>query len=486
MESEDERYRLNDEDGRESARLRAHALASARVKDPGRRAMWALAIATLIQRLEERDESFIRFLANEHELRASARFAGADIRLDRELLTAFAALSDVRVSSGRVEVALTLYSDFAEHPKVGTDSPSELVSEQLDDVRVALLNAKVSEARLKLATRALALGIFEVSQHGIRADRRVQHLLACAPQPSIFEFCQAFRDGKTFEEEVRALSLAARREVSESEVRAPLDGIDEELELVEGGWLKLVIEAMPDGRLVGVVADISERRARTEELRSRIANQQRLVGIVSHDLKSPLGAVRMGLSMLKIDGPQQRILERIRSAATRADELVRDMLDHMSARKGHGMHVERADMELRPLIEQCVARARLRFPETSIKMDVEEGLHLSADGSRLSQMVANLLSNAAKYGDPSGVVEVTGTSKNHHVVLCVKNDGEPISRARLHTIFDPWVTTDVRRRATVGLGLSIVKQIVDAHDGNIDVQSSKEHGTRFQIQLPRA
>lgn len=228
------------------------------------------------------------------------------------------------------------------------------------------------------------------------------------------------------------------------------------------------------------------------ERQSLYEDQQRLVGIVGHDLRSPLSAILGAVSMVLRKGtalPEDRQkLERIRNSAQRMDVIIRDLLDYSEAGVGGGLRLERQPGNLAELCRRVVEEIQEAAPDRPIEYRHGGMTEGEWDAGRLQQVLANLLSNAVKYGEPGSAIEVCCQGAEKSVILSVSNRGQPIPPAELEELFRPFrrgrqAARDGQR--SLGLGLYIVDRIVRAHDGRIRVTSSSEEGTRFEVRLPR-
>ncbi len=240
---------------------------------------------------------------------------------------------------------------------------------------------------------------------------------------------------------------------------------------------------LADGRVVGLASmavDVTEMKRR-EKL------QERIIGIVGHDLRNPLAAIRMAAHLLVTDPSltvqSRRTAERIASIGGRMQRLISDLLDYTAASAGGGLSVHPVPADLREVVDAAVEDARAAFPDRQIRVARAGDTTGEWDRDRLEQVVSNLLSNAVKHGDPHGPIDVSVRGAEREVLLSVHNLGKPIPPAMLPTLFDPF-----RRRegapGGLGLGLYIVREVVRAHRGTVEVQSGDE-GTTFTVRLPR-
>ncbi len=235
----------------------------------------------------------------------------------------------------------------------------------------------------------------------------------------------------------------------------------------------------------GTVLDITQSKA--AEART-LAMKDRLMGIASHDLKNPLSAVKMGAQLLarseRLNDHERQVVAHIAASAERMSRLISQLLDLTRVRLGGGLALERKEVELVPLIHALVEETRLGAGRT-----IEERLApvtVNADPDRLAQVVSNLLSNAAKHGEPSAPIVVRLREVEGRAELCVENRGEPISPSMLDTLFEPFVQGPDAARDGLGLGLFISREVMHAHGGTLTVSSSVEGVTRFVAALGHA
>lgn len=234
-------------------------------------------------------------------------------------------------------------------------------------------------------------------------------------------------------------------------------------------------------KLEGMVAEATRLRKQSED-RALFAEQ--MIGIVSHDLRNPLAAIRLGIQLLQKKGvtPEQReTLGRVNRAADRANQLVKDLLDFTSARIGTGLAVAIAPVNLHDVVAQAVEELALAFPQRRIDHVRTGAGTCQADANRVTQALGNLVANAVSYGHPDTDITVTSSVDPAGWQVRVHNWGAPIASQALERLFMPMVrgvAQDSGNR-NVGLGLFIVNEIARAHGGTLDVASTQEHGTQF-------
>lgn len=229
----------------------------------------------------------------------------------------------------------------------------------------------------------------------------------------------------------------------------------------------------------------------TEDVES---SKEMFLGILGHDLRTPLGAITMASKFMletnELVEPHLTMARRIVSSADRMSRMVRDLLDFTRSRLGSGVPMERAPMDLGELVVRAVEEVRIAYPGTQLKLNASGDLKGTWDAARLSQVVTNLLSNAVHHGTPGSLTSVTARGETHDVVLQVHNLGPAIPRAELAALFNPFKrlragTTPSVGSSSLGLGLYIVERVVTAHGGTISVESSADAGTFFTVRLPR-
>jgi signal transduction histidine kinase len=218
--------------------------------------------------------------------------------------------------------------------------------------------------------------------------------------------------------------------------------------------------------------------------------RERLIGIVSHDLRSPISAILVGASVLlehdELSERATKIVARMQSSARRACRLIDDVLDFTQARLGDGIRVDREPADIHAIVRQVVGEFDAAHPDRLVEVRHAGDGRGRWDADRLAQVVGNLLSNALKYGAPAAPVNLETRDDGDGVILTVHNQGPAIPAAQLREIFDPMRRgSSVAPQAhSVGLGLYIVKHIVEGHGGTVAVSSSA-NGTTFSVFLPR-
>lgn len=261
-------------------------------------------------------------------------------------------------------------------------------------------------------------------------------------------------------------------------------------------WSEWEVEVASDFR-TALVASIIHQAAELERLNTRLvqASEQkdRFLATVSHELRNPLNAI-MGWVRIARMGPSaedlEHALETIERNAVAQTELINDLLD-VGRIEGGRFHLETEPLNLarvtRDALDTVLPNARSKSIRIETALD-EDQSDIIGDPRRLQQVIWNLLSNAIKFSEPDSRIQVTLGRASSAVELTVEDEGIGIPADLIDRIFDPFKQGDTEnRRSGLGLGLSIVKSIVELHGGDIAVASDGEgHGTTFRVSLPVA
>ncbi len=234
-----------------------------------------------------------------------------------------------------------------------------------------------------------------------------------------------------------------------------------------------------------------EAAIRTESERATNRFHEEMIGIVSHDLRTPLAAIATCVELLadeSCEGPQkENVVGRIGNTTRRMTAMVDQLLDVTRTRLGTGIPVSKGPAGLQMIVADVLDEVRLTFGETTFQQ-LGENVEGSWDSERLGQAISNLASNAAQYGPSRGTVtvETWQIGDNASIVVRNENRGAPISEAQLKTLFDPFKRGGGTGHAKgLGLGLYIVNEIIRGHGGTV-VATSDLAGTEFRISLPRS
>ena len=276
----------------------------------------------------------------------------------------------------------------------------------------------------------------------------------------------------------------------------------------DGEWRLCSVRAVPIFNAnatirewVGVHADITERKRDEEQLRELAAElsevshrKDEFLATLAHELRNPLAPIRNGLQLMKLAGEQKETMEQVRSMMerqlTQMVRLVDDLMDVSRINQGKlELRKERAPLATvlnsavetsRPLIEIMGHELTITLPKQPIMVD--------ADITRLAQVFLNLLNNAAKYSDRNGHIQLNVERQGSDAVVTVKDTGIGISADQLPRLFDMFMQVDrtlEKSQGGLGIGLTLVKRLVEMHGGGVEARSKGPgKGSEFVVRLP--
>lgn len=218
--------------------------------------------------------------------------------------------------------------------------------------------------------------------------------------------------------------------------------------------------------------------------------RDQFIGVLSHDLRTPLTAVMMSAALLAVpeDNPERRAraVTRILTSAHRMDRMIADLLDLTRTRLGGSLPLKRRPANLQRVCEDAMVEIRAGEPDALVRLHLSGDLRGEWDAYRLEQVVSNLVGNAIQHGTGTPIT-LTGHEHGNSVTLAVHNGGPPIPPEVLPYVFEPLARGRAEGAShNIGLGLFIARAIVQAHGGQIQVSSSTDAGTTFTITLPKA
>ena len=223
-------------------------------------------------------------------------------------------------------------------------------------------------------------------------------------------------------------------------------------------------------------------------------SRQLFLAILGHDLRNPLSTIRIAAGLVSQTDADEMSMDALSLIGTESKamaKLISDMIDFASTWLGSAMPLNREPVDLDILCREVVEGFRVMHPQRTLQFNPSGDLTGNWDAARIRQVVSNLLGNALQHGSPDGPIELSAASEGSTVVLSVHNEGTPIPSEALPTLFDPLVrhatveSASQRAPGSVGLGLYIVREIVNAHGGTIEVASTAQQGTTFIVRIPR-
>ncbi len=287
--------------------------------------------------------------------------------------------------------------------------------------------------------------------------------------------------------------LETRRPFRAPSIRAVLDRSAEGAP--DEGFFNLVYQPLleADGRASGIVVVATEvtelARARADAEGANRAKDE-FLAILGHELRNPLAPIDTALQLMKLKGGADRERTIISRQVKHLTRLVDDLLDVSRLTSGK-IALKRERIDLGDVIAKAIEMTSPLIEQRGHELTVDvagDGLVVDGDPTRLAQVLANILTNSAKYTDGAGHIAVVAKREGEHVVVAVVDDGIGIPAEMLPRVFDVFVQERQgldRSLGGLGLGLSIVRSLVELHGGTVTAESEgPRRGSRFTVRLP--
>jgi len=256
--------------------------------------------------------------------------------------------------------------------------------------------------------------------------------------------------------------------------------------------VSLTISPLRDG--TGNIVGASKIARDVTAQREAERRKDEFLAILAHELRNPLAPVRYAIAMLRQPGVGEEQRRRSEAILERQTEhmarLLDDLLDVSRIATGK-VDLKKAVVELHPIAESAVEAVRMLMQERQHELRVslaKEPMWLDADPVRITQILINLLTNAAKYTNPGGRIELAARREGDEAVLCVKDNGigfAPEVKSRLFTLFTQIEAVMNRSAGGLGIGLALVREFVERHGGHVEARSAGPgQGSEFVVRLP--
>lgn len=246
-------------------------------------------------------------------------------------------------------------------------------------------------------------------------------------------------------------------------------------------------------RFIKIARDWTEQRKIEEALKNADRHKNEFLATLAHELRNPLASINSGLEVLRKaqdDKSRMQTQERIERQTQLMIHLVNDLLDISRISLGK-IKIKKQPLNLIEAINLALETSRpiiLGYGHSLTVSLPEEPIVVNGDNTRLSQVFMNILINAAKYTPPGGMITFTASHENNNVIIRVRDNGRGIPLHMLGTIFEMFEQIQDRSeypQAGLGIGLSVVKQLVQMHDGHVEAYSDGENkGSEFVVRLP--
>ncbi|WP_280150404.1 ATP-binding protein [Piscinibacter sp. XHJ-5] len=330
-------------------------------------------------------------------------------------------------------------------------------------------------------------------------NRRAVDLWGRAPalNSAVDRYCGSFKlfasDGTPIAHDCCWMALALRD-------GKEYNGREIVVERPDGSRLTALAHANPfhdgDGRVFGavnVLVDITDRKRVEEALHLADRNKNDFLAMLAHELRNPLAPIRNGLQIMRMAGVHGTVaadacamMERQLGHMVR---LIDDLLDVSRITKGK-VNLQKERVDIATVVQDAVETSRQLIEASGHSLRVslpDKPVHVHADRTRLAQVFANLLNNSAKYTPAGGRIEMSVRRQGTDVMVSVKDNGTGIQRELLPSIFDAFMQADrslERSQGGLGIGLSLVKGLVQMHGGSVEARSDGPGtGSEFVVRL---
>lgn len=251
-------------------------------------------------------------------------------------------------------------------------------------------------------------------------------------------------------------------------------------------------------KMIGMIIDISEQKRLEESLQTAIQElevadekKNRFLATLGHELRNPLATISTSVYLLKEQsGDTAWILKSLENNIDLISSLLDELLDLTRITRGK-LKLKMEVFDIKALLESCVSSMRSRFEEKNQELRLglrDSAIHIRGDRARMEQVFMNLLTNALKFTEQGGFIEVSLDSSEDIVVIKVRDNGIGIAAKDFERIFDPFEQVEPYsiENTGLGIGLSLVKQLVELHHGKVTIESEGSgKGATFLITLPR-
>lgn len=271
----------------------------------------------------------------------------------------------------------------------------------------------------------------------------------------------------------------------------------------DGSYRWFLSRAVPirdeNGRIIrwfGTNTDVTALRELEEALREADHRKDEFLATLAHELRNPLAPIRNAVQILRLKGPPSLELQWAREVIDRQVQqmthLIDDLMD-VSRIARNTIELRKENVELGAILQTAVETSRPLINASGHSITVTQPpqpIYLNADSTRMAQVFSNLLNNAAKYSEKSGRIELTAERDGYEVVVSVRDHGIGIPREMLPRIFDLFTQVDrslERAHGGLGIGLTLVRRLVEMHGGSVTAQSEGAgKGSVFTVRLPIA
>lgn len=246
-------------------------------------------------------------------------------------------------------------------------------------------------------------------------------------------------------------------------------------------------------KVVGIKQDISEHKKterKLQQLNKLIQRKDEILGEVAHDLRAPLAQIMM-LAMFfehRLKGKDRELFQLLKQTCLTTEDIISELIEIAQLEK-FGSELNRAETEVNEVVKKSIKCYKFKLEEKNLQLETSfaKNSNANVDGKKVRRLVDNLLSNAIKFTPQGGSIKVSTQREDGKIWIVIDDNGIGIAEEEIPLLFDS--NAKIQRRAgtsgepSTGLGLNIVKQIVDLHEGEIKVKSEVGKGTKFIVSL---
>lgn len=380
-----------------------------------------------------------------------------------------------------------------------------LIRRALNQQRLYTRSLTDARRRWELASSAAGLGLYQLDAEAgiVQLDATAAAMHGLGSEP--ISLARTALRAVIVDEDTRRTQQAVNEVLlhgQEHRITYRVRHADGQVRTLEACGRRLPPEHGHTASLIGVLRDVTDvanqaEQALKREAAERVAQEQRaFLSRLSHELRTPLNAI-LGFAQLlglgdraSLSDAQRRQVQWILTAGQQLLALIEDVLDLSKVEAGEiTLHLERVDVNA--LVRDCLPlldAARQQHQITLLNRTTEAPLYAQVDAQRLRQIVINLLSNACKYNRPHGHATIDTRLEGEQVVIDISDDGIGMRTEDAAQLFQPFkrVASAMGHAEGTGLGLYIVKQLVERMQGSVSVVSELGVGTRFTVRLPQA
>lgn len=364
---------------------------------------------------------------------------------------------------------------------------------------------RASEERVRLATDAAQLGIWiwDAEANRITWENERMYEIFGLPQAEGSFSIAHFVDHILHPDDVTAYerAMANVRQTGTFHFEGRLRAKQGEPRWIEAtGRVELAKDGTPV-RVIGTTADITRQKHTEEDLRrlaSRLSDADRrkteFLATLAHELRNPLAPIRTGIDLLRFGTTDPNVVSRVRDTMERQVvhlvHLVDDLLDIARITQGK-IELKKELVELKTLVDTAVETSRplIEAGHHALSVDLpDKPCRLIADSTRITQVLSNLLNNAAKYTPQGGRIALSAHIQDQEALISVTDNGVGIAAESLPLLFEMFTQVGQnisRSQGGLGIGLSLVRWLVELHGGSVTASSlGVGHGSQFQVRLP--